>query len=131
MVWEFLADPDNQKTLAFYGGGAAVVSSALWTAFLALRKKPSPPPPKQPTNQAHSGKGIAATGDVYVSGNVAIAESQFPKAGIGLGIIGAIAIVVGLLLPQGKNCTSDSITTGGDLSARDISIEGGSGSIEC
>ncbi len=33
-LWSFLAKPENQKTLSFYGGGAVVVIAGVWAAFV-------------------------------------------------------------------------------------------------
>ena len=39
-MWQWLSDPDNQKTRAFLGGGVAAQAGAAWTLFKFMRKKP-------------------------------------------------------------------------------------------
>jgi hypothetical protein len=39
-MWLWLADPTNQKTLAFIGGGVSVVVGATWAVFKFLRETP-------------------------------------------------------------------------------------------
>lgn len=41
-MWEWLSDPQAQKTLAFVGGGVAAVVAGGWAVFKFLANKPKP-----------------------------------------------------------------------------------------
>jgi hypothetical protein len=42
-MWQWLSDPDNQKTLALLGGGVATLAGAAWALFKFLRRKQAAP----------------------------------------------------------------------------------------
>jgi hypothetical protein len=65
---DWLADPENQKTLAFFGGALAAIAAAAWAVFKYFRSsrdRSSDAPPSQ-TITAHRG-GIAAGRDAHVT----------------------------------------------------------------
>jgi hypothetical protein len=72
-MWDWLSDPDNQRTLAFFGAGIAAIAGAGWALFKFMHRTPrsvttitadrggmaagrdninsSPPPPSSPTTR--------------------------------------------------------------------------------
>lgn len=122
MLWEFLSNADNQKTLSFIGGGVVVALSGLWTVFTVLRKSPEKPA-KKPTPTQSSGDGLAAMGDVLIEGNVTITKTTMPKALYVLAAVGLGLIVLGFALPRcGDVTATGSVVACGDINAGDITI---------
>jgi hypothetical protein len=64
-MWLWLADPTNQKTLAFIGGGASVVVGAAWAVFKFLRETPGKKSSPHTVIKADRG-GMAAGRDISV-----------------------------------------------------------------
>ncbi len=128
-IWAFISAPENQKTLSFVGGGIAVVISALWTAYITFRKKPKTPPPP-----FSGGDGVTAGGDVLIEGGVTVNKTNLPKGAMVLGAVGLAVLAYGAFAvgsAQNGDCIVDSISAGGDITAGDISITGGSGDVDC
>ena len=73
-VWKFLANPDNQATLAWLGGGVVVVAGGLWKVFGG---KPKDGGGKPPAVSADRG-GVASGGDM--TGNTITTNAAPGKA---------------------------------------------------
>jgi hypothetical protein len=129
-AWEFISDPDNQKTLAWLGGGIIVAVSGLWAAFLQARKPPASPSAAKPANAISAGDGISAIGNVRVDGNLAITKTQIPKAAYALAALGLLVIGWGFTL-AGNSCTSGSVVTGGNVTDSKIEINGQTPAVDC
>jgi hypothetical protein len=66
---DWLADPENQKIIAFFAGGIAAVVAGAWAVFKyfhSSRNRSSDAPPPSQTVTANRG-GIAAGHDAYVT----------------------------------------------------------------
>ena len=57
-MWQWLSDPENQKTLAFLGGGVVAIAGGAWTVFKFLLKKSG-----QTANLRGSGTIVQTQGD--------------------------------------------------------------------
>ncbi|WP_156882917.1 hypothetical protein [Rhodovulum sp. P5] len=113
--WEFLSDPDNQKTLAWVGGGVCVVVSGLWGAYLKLRKKPAAPKPQSaPTPPVQAKDGFAAGRDMTIGGNVTMSTTEIPKGVYALGALGLALLAFAILFAGGDEMTN-SVKAGRDL----------------
>ncbi|MEL6808008.1 MAG: hypothetical protein AAFO97_09530 [Pseudomonadota bacterium] len=128
MIWDFLSDPENQKTLGWLGGGAMIAIGGLWQAFLVLRKKKDPPKPA-PTKSS-TGTISAVDGDISLN-NVTIHQGGHrwtPTIIAGLGFA-AIALV-SIFGAQG-DCIIQGVNAGGDINSDTITISGEGSDVDC
>ncbi len=70
-IWQWLRDAENRKVIAWIGSGLIVLLGAV-----LYQNTGAPPDPAEPSKNATTGKGIAATGDVTIGGDVSIGSGS-------------------------------------------------------
>jgi hypothetical protein len=103
----------NQQTLTWLGGGLATAVGGAWVAikyFLdrGANNEPSGEPSAKEKPGSRAGvsvtSGVGAGRDVHVGGNVSIQQTQLPRAGIVLAVIGLLLLGVAVM-NAGHNVT--------------------------
>ena len=128
MIWSFLSDPENQKTLGWLGGGAMIAVGALWQAFLVLRKKKDAPKPA-PTKSS-TGTISAVDGDILME-NVTLNQGGHRWTPAVIAAFGIVAIVLVTVFGGQGDCVIQGFNSIGDINADFITITGDAADVDC
>ena len=71
MLWRWLSESKNQKTLAWLGGGVIIVVGGVWQAYVHFSDSPAEDKPPI-SNVSASNGGIASGGAVTIGGNAIV-----------------------------------------------------------
>jgi tetratricopeptide (TPR) repeat protein len=118
-IWEFLSDPNTQKTLSWLGGGLVVLAGGIWAVIKLFVARGNADADDRPSVEVLADRGgIAAGGNVNIQSGL----SGWQVALIVLGVAGAVLLGAGLA--GNRIETNNSIVTNGDVTNSNITING-------